>query len=148
MASEFIGMPSVGLQSTASLGADDLVREIARDVIVHDRNVDSPLLTYLTLTKMAMLDSQNPYFEWQENQYDYGSHNVAGGIASASAGATQNVTIDTPSAVVGDSYWEPGSEQFFIVTVVVSRTSTTSTITIKQLPTSAATTAVTGSVAL
>lgn len=145
---DYIGVPSVGLQNTASLGADDIIREIGREVFVHDEVTESPLFTYLTLTKMAMLDSQNPYFEWQENQYDYGTHTVAAGIAAAGAGVTQVLTIDTPSVVVGDSFWEPSSEQFFIVTAVANRTSTECDITVKQLPTTAATVVVAGSVTL
>jgi len=144
----YIGTPGVGTDNTASLGADDIVREIAREVLIHDRNTKSPLLTYLTLTKMAMEDSSNPFFEWQENQYDYGTHTVAGGIASALAGATQVVNIDSPSTVVGDSFWEASSEQFFIVTAVGTRTSTHTDITIKRLPTTSATNAVSGSVTL
>lgn len=131
--SQFIGTPSVGIQGTFSLGGTDLVRDIARDVTVYDRE-SSPLMSFLTQTKGRVKPCQQPFYEWQENQYDYGTRNVAAGFTGGAA--TESITIDDPAAVVGDSYYEPITQQFFIVITFTSRDTSagTSVVVVKVLP--------------
>ncbi|SRR5581483_9856518 len=137
----FIGTPSVSTVGTFSLGGNDLIREVARDVTTYDRE-SSPLTSFLSQTKGRLKPTSQTTFEWQEQQYDYGTNVVTASIVGGNP--TENVIVSSPTVVVGDAFFEATSGQYFVTHAVVSRTSTTSTVTLMLFPTGSNIAAVTG----
>lgn len=138
-----VGTITVGITTTEGVGSTNFVREIERDVIKYDK-VSSPLFRFFSQQSGRIKPAIQPTFEWQEDQFEYGKFSVAAGISAEAAGATQSLIITNPAALVGDLYMDPTLSQQFIVDTVSSRTSSTSTCVVRQIPLANATLAVAG----
>lgn len=138
-----VGTVTVGITTTEGVASTNYVRDIERDVIKYDK-VSSPLFRFFSQQSGRIIPALQPTFEWMEDQFEYGKFSCSTGIASGIAGATQTITLDNPAALVGDLYMEPTLSQQFIIDSITSRTSTTSTVVVRQIPLANATVAVAG----
>lgn len=140
-----VGSNLVGVQGTMTINGIDLLPDIQTKLIEHDLE-SSPVVTIMSRIPGGMVDTMNPTYQWIEVQYDEPSVACSTGIASVGAGVSQVVTVDTLAVVVGDTFLEPTSNQLFEVFDVPSQNTSagTSNLSVKQVPTTTATTAVAG----
>lgn len=128
---------TVGIHTSEQITDTRFVKDIERDVTKYE-DVSSPLFRFFTKMQGRVLPAIQPKYSWQENQLEYGMFTA--NIAAALAGATQTITYDYPAAVVGDTLLVSETSEQLIVDSVTSRSSTTSTVVVRQIPLSAATT--------
>lgn len=146
MASNPIAIPNVGVSGTFTVADSDRIREVQRDVVVWDRR-SSPLMTWLSMTKGRLRQTSQTLFEWYENQYDTGTLTITGGFTGGAA--TENVLITSSTVIENDTFCEPITNQFFICSAIIDRSTPGSTnSTLKLLPTGSNITAVAGPVTL
>ncbi len=108
-----IRRPVINLEGTEALGADDLIRDVDRLAVIHDRE-SVPLTTWLTHTAGRMEQTMNEDFWWQESQFDVVRNTIAAGLTGGAA-TESGVVIDSPEYVIGDTFAHPESGQYFIV---------------------------------
>lgn len=125
------GLPTVGVSGTWSVPGDDRLREVSREVTVYDK-VSSPFMTWLSMTVGRLKPTQQTLFEWYEDQYDHGKVTCAAGFTGGSD--TETVILDSPGVIVGDSFFEPITQQYFIVDSVVANNPTTSEVILQIVP--------------
>lgn len=138
-----VGTLTVGITTTENVSSTNYVRDIERSVVKYDK-ISSPFFRFFAQQSGRIKNAVQPTYEWQEDQFEYGKFTVSTGIAAVGAGVAQTITINNPAVIVGDLYNEPNTNQQFIVTSIGSRTSTTSTFDVKQIPLANATTIVAG----
>src|ERR1017187_7304868 len=106
-------MDIVGYSGTFTLGAQDVIREVAEDVLMVDTDW-SPLVTFMSQINGTESFNTGSYkFEWQESIADKPYVTCTSGIASETAGTGQTVTLSIPDGRVGNRYYQSTTRQTF-----------------------------------
>lgn len=137
---QYIGVPIVGTSGTFSETAADLIPEIERRVIVQDRD-SAPIVTFFS--QIGQVEQvQNPTYQWMEDQFDYPNAITSTDIPITGAGTPiASIVIDMADVLVGQVFTHQQSNQTFVVQAITASTpGVSATVTILQVPTSAATT--------
>lgn len=103
---------TIGPFGTDQFVADDLIRDVERQVVQRDRE-SVPLMTWLTHTAGRMQQTMNEDFWHQEQQFDYVSHIMPNGLVGGAA--TEIQRINSAEYIAGDTIAHPDSRQYFIV---------------------------------
>lgn len=132
----------VNVTGTYHLSGNDIMPEVEEHILSEELDW-APMSTFLVAVN-GTIQIEAPDFRWPEMTFDKFSVTVTTGIANASAGAEQTVTLSVGNATVGDIIHHSPSRQKFQVTEWISKTSSTSTVKITRIPISQAAVAVSG----
>lgn len=138
----YVGVPIVGTSGTFSETAADMIPEIERRVIVQDRD-SAPIVTFFS--QIGQIEQvTNPTFQWMEDQFDYPNTLTSTNIPNTAANTPiTGITIDLSDVLIGQVFTHQQSNQTFVVTAITAVSAGVSaTVTLLQVPTTAATTAI------
>lgn len=131
----------VAVTGTYNINGQDLLPEIAREVLFYDR-ASYPIQTIMMSTR-GVQHTYNPTYQWYEGQLD-DPNTTSSAISGVGAGVPQALTLQSQNVRVGDTFYEPSSNQQFEVVLVNSYGTGTSNVNVLKVPSTASTTAVAG----
>jgi hypothetical protein len=131
----------VATTGTYNINGTDMIPNIARDVLYYDR-ASVPIQTIMMSTGKVE-STFNMTFQWQEGQYD-DPNTTSSAISSSAAGVPQALTIQSQNVRVGDTFYEPVSDQQFECVLVNSYGAGTTNANFLKTPSTVSTSAVAG----
>jgi hypothetical protein len=131
----------VSATGTFSVNGRDIIPNISTALVWHERQTTP--LTSLMMHSGQMERTPTMFHQWNEFVAD-DPHVISGAIASAGAGVTQEILLQSQNVRIGETFVEASTQQQFIVLDVRQYNAGTALAVITRSPFTLATTAVTG----